>query len=253
MFNFARVVIADGPDGLDVFGAFGSQSPTEIADEVTARLTLSADEQQRAADAWMQHGPELIDRLARLTAAAQAGDDTGATRHLVAALDAARDQVHALRDRGGIPALVEADGIVGEVQSALTGAGSGMTGPPPAPRPIRQWADAEVCAAEWMEWFGLGAARLTGGSADGGVDVECDRAVGQIKDYGSPLPAGPVREVFAVASLAGKLPVIFARAGFTVDAVGWGELAGVAMFTFDLQGTPEPVSSVARDLMGRGA
>lgn len=155
--------------------------------------------------------------------------------------------------RGGLEALAEADDIVRDLEAAVIGARPDAAGPRPAPRLIRYWRDAEACAAEWMEWFGLGAARLTGGSADGGVDVECERAVGQVKDYGSPLAVGPIREIFAVATLAGKLPVIFARAGYTGDAVAWGESAGVAMFTFDLQGTPEPVSTVAHELMAHRA
>ena len=115
---------------------------------------------------------------------------------------------------------------------------------------IRNWSDAEQSAAEWMEWFGLGAARLTGGSADGGVDIECESAVGQVKDYGSALAAGPIREIYAIAAVAGKAAVIFARSGYTADAVRWGNEAGVAMFVFDLQGTPEPVNGPAKTLMG---
>ncbi len=252
--DFARVVIAAGPYGLDVLGTFGSQTPAEIADEVSARLLLTPEEQQSASDAWAQHGPGLTQRLALLADSVRDGSDTeGAAKHLHAALMSARDRLEALGARGGLEALGEADDIVRDLEAAVIGARPDAAGPRPAPRLIRNWRDAEACAAEWMEWFGLGAARLTGGSADGGVDVECESAVGQVKDYGSPLAVGPIREIFAVGTLAGKLPVIFARAGYTGDAVAWGESAGVAMFAFDLQGTPEPVSTVAHELMAHRA
>lgn len=121
--------------------------------------------------------------------------------------------------------------------------------PPPLPRLIRDWADAEKIAAEWVEWFGFGPASVTQATRDGGVDVVSATAVAQVKDYGRPCPAGPVREVAAIGHLEGKVAMIFARAGFTPDALDWGARAGVAMFGFDLQGTPTPHSPAAADLM----
>ena len=58
-----------------------------------------------------------------------------------------------------------------------------------------------------------------------------------------------MREIYAIAAVAGKRAVIFARAGFTADAISWGDQGGVAMFAFDLQGEPEPVSRAGRALM----
>lgn len=240
-----RVLAAAGSLGLHIFGAFGSQTPADIADEVVERLRLSMSERDEAARAWAAAAPELRARLGGLADLLEPARDDAALR---AVHDVAQD-VLALEHQGGLVALESARRLVRDLESAVLAPTAGKRGTPPPPRLIRQWSDAEVCAAEWMEWFGLGAATLTGGSADGGVDVVCELAIGQVKDYGTPLSAGPVREAFAVAQLEGKQAVVFARAGFTADALAWAERARMALFTFDLQGTPEPVSEVARELM----
>ena len=149
--------------------------------------------------------------------------------------------------------LAEAERLVAEFAATLPEppepSAYTRSAPAPTPRLIRDWADAEKVAAEWVEWFGFGPASATQATRDGGVDVLGATAVAQVKDYGRPCPAGPVREIAAIGHLEGKVAMIFARAGFTPVAHEWGARAGVVMFEFDLQGTPTPLSPAAADLM----
>lgn len=118
--------------------------------------------------------------------------------------------------------------------------------PEPSSRLISSWAEAEEAAAEWVTWFGYGTATRTADGPDGGIDVMADHAVAQVKDHGRAITAGTVKELAAVASYYGKTGILFARAGYTADAVTWADRLEVLLFTFDLQGRPEPLNLAAR-------
>lgn len=55
-----------------------------------------------------------------------------------------------------------------------------------------------------------------------------------------------MQALFGAATGEGKQGFFFSLAGYTNEAIGWGEKVGVPMFTFNLQGEPEAVNEPAR-------
>jgi hypothetical protein len=119
----------------------------------------------------------------------------------------------------------------------------------PAPRLIRMARDAETVAAEWMHWFGFNDARVTPVGPDGGIDVVAIKAVAQVKMEGVATGRPVIQALFGVAQADGKTGLFFSLAGYTAGAIEWAERVGLALFAFDLQGEPQPVTSAARSLM----
>jgi hypothetical protein len=119
-------------------------------------------------------------------------------------------------------------------------------GPKPEVRLIRTPRDAELAAEAWMKYFGFGDAAVTPLGADGGIDVDSARAVAQVKAYMVPVGRPEIQNLAGVAAVEGKVGFFFALNGYTTQAVEWGTKAKLALFTFDLQGVPEPVNDIAR-------
>lgn len=113
-----------------------------------------------------------------------------------------------------------------------------------APQPASDWRDFERHVARWLN--SLDSYVVQGrGSRDGGVDVESLRFVVQVKDWSSRVGAPTVREIAGVAHARGKLAIVVARSGYTVDARRFADQAGVALFGTQ-GGTLVPVNSHAR-------
>jgi hypothetical protein len=123
-----------------------------------------------------------------------------------------------------------------------------QSGVRPSARLIRNAFEAEQVAAEWMTFFGFGRARVTGSGTDGGLDVIADTGVAQVKMEALPAGRPAVQQLHGAAVVETKQSVFFAAAGFTDAAVDWADRAGVALFSFDLQGEPRPVNHAARRL-----
>lgn len=117
--------------------------------------------------------------------------------------------------------------------------------PPPEPRQIRNPRDAELVAAEWMKFWGFDDAVATPVGADQGIDVVCDEAVAQVKAHMVPIGRPDLQNLAGVAAVEGKTALFFALNGFTAQAIEWADKAKMALFTFDLQGEPEPVNQIA--------
>ncbi|MCZ2857416.1 restriction endonuclease [Blastococcus sp. VKM Ac-2987] len=121
--------------------------------------------------------------------------------------------------------------------------------PAPAGRLVRTARDAELVAAEWMEYLGYSNVRVTPVGADGGVDVSSDEAYAQVKAKTAPTGISDIQRHFGVCQAATRTPLFFSLAGYTTSAMQWAERARMALFRFDLQGQPEPVSATARDIV----
>jgi hypothetical protein len=119
----------------------------------------------------------------------------------------------------------------------------------PQGRLIRNAKDAEQVAAEWMKFFGFLDAKCTPPGKDGGIDVESKLSIAQVKMEAVSTSRPTVQALAGIASFSGKTAFFFSSAGFTREALEWGTDAGVVMFTFDLQGTPEPLNAKARNLL----
>jgi hypothetical protein len=101
---------------------------------------------------------------------------------------------------------------------------------------IRTAADAEEAAAEYMRGIGFHDARRTPTGPDGGIDVLASEAVAQVKTHMRPTGRPDLQRLHGAAN--GRRTTFFSLAGYTEQAVAWAELVDMALFRFDLQGTP---------------
>lgn len=81
---------------------------------------------------------------------------------------------------------------------------------------------------------------------DGGIDVLASDAIAQVKAHMQPIGRPDVQNLYGVATAQGKTPLFFSLSGYTAAAAAWAEEVGVGLFTFDLQGSPQPVNGRAR-------
>ena len=116
----------------------------------------------------------------------------------------------------------------------------------PAARLIRSPRDAELVALDWMLYWGFDDASATPVGPDEGIDVASSRAVAQVKAFMVPIGRPELQNLAGVAAVEKKIPLFFALNGYTPQAIEWGNKANMALFTFDLQGNPEPVNDEAR-------
>lgn len=119
--------------------------------------------------------------------------------------------------------------------------------PMPEPSLIRNPRDAELVAVEWMRFWGFDDAKATPVGADEGIDVVSETAVAQVKAHMVPIGRPDLQNLAGVAAVEGKTALFFALNGYTAQAIQWADRAKMALFTFDLQGAPEPVNNIARE------
>lgn len=115
---------------------------------------------------------------------------------------------------------------------------------------IRSPRDAEENAARWMMYWGFHDARITPEGADEGIDVNSSEAIAQVKAHMVPVGRPDIQNLAGVAAVEQKTALFFALSGFTQQALEWADRAGVALFTFDLVGDPEPINAAALEVTG---
>jgi hypothetical protein len=155
-----------------------------------------------------------------------------------------------LRIRGSAAAahLFNATPLPGQPTAPVT---SAVTGEPDAGDVVGSWQEAEALAAWHMKQLGFDDAQLTAAGADGGLDVVAKSAVAQVKHYtGSPTGAPAVQQLRG-AGIAVEWALFYALSGYTRAAMDFAESANVALFTYDTEGTVEPVSAAAKHLTER--
>jgi hypothetical protein len=107
----------------------------------------------------------------------------------------------------------------------------------PAPRPEPQPFGVSPRGAEfWVRdaarWLGATEAETTQASGDGGIDVITDDYVISVKHYAKTVPVEEVREILAVATTAGKRPVLFTSGTLTEAGASFAALAQVAVVQY---------------------
>lgn len=125
---------------------------------------------------------------------------------------------------------------------------------PLAPRPALPARDlspgeAEEYVTQLMKYFGLPGVQKTRQSRDGGIDVESELLVAQVKHQVAPVGVKVVRELYGVASHRGKSAAVFTKTGFTREAVEFANETGVFLFTYipELGGATELTRRILRD------
>lgn len=113
-------------------------------------------------------------------------------------------------------------------------------------RRIRDWRDAELAAARWLRKAGCRDVALTGGSADGGIDVITVGWAVQVK-HTSKRVGRPVAQQVVGASLAlGRQPAVVSTSGFTAPAIDYADEHDVALLELDLDGRIHRLNPASR-------
>jgi hypothetical protein len=119
------------------------------------------------------------------------------------------------------------------------------------PRFLRSPADFEAAAADWMRAWGFCRVRVTRAGRDGGIDVESDEAVAQVKAWMVPIGSPAIQQLKGAAH-DGRTPIFFSLMEYTPSAVQFADQAGVALFRFSgYSGEIEPVNASASELPAR--
>ena len=146
------------------------------------------------------------------------------------------------------------DRLVGIAHDYLRHRDPSRRGSKPPTRYIADANDAELAAAEFMRWLGFPDAQASPVGPDGGIDVSSKRAVGQVKDYGKPIGRPELQQHLGVAvGEGGKLPIFFARSGYTNQALEWANERYMPLYEFDLAGSWAPSNTAGELLWSAGA
>ncbi|WP_435771403.1 restriction endonuclease [Nocardioides sp. SYSU DS0651] len=123
----------------------------------------------------------------------------------------------------------------------------------PAARLVKGHAAAEEYAAEVLGSLGFSRVRRTPTGADGGVDVVADGLVCQVKMEALPTGRDRVQALHGIAALEEARAVFFSLSGYTKQAVGWADRAGMALLEFETDGSVRAVNPAGRDLLAHGS
>lgn len=105
--------------------------------------------------------------------------------------------------------------------------------PNPQPYGVSNYG-AESLVADWLTYLGLKNVTVTVASGDGGIDVETDTHVCQVKNYSSQgVSVQEVRELFGVAVSMRKAPLIFTSSTLTAAAHEFAEANDIAAIQYD--------------------
>lgn len=116
----------------------------------------------------------------------------------------------------------------------------------PAVTQIDSWQAAEHNAAAWMRHWGHPDARVTGGSADGGIDVGSNTALGQVKFEAAQVGAPAVQRLVGARGWdSHKQLFFFSGAGYSPQAVAYADSMGIALLKYDLAGRMTPANDTA--------
>lgn len=93
---------------------------------------------------------------------------------------------------------------------------------------------AEHLVAEWLEYLGQSEVQVTRYVGDGGVDVETEDLVVQVKNYGEGGVSSPeLRDLLGTATAAGKGSALFTSSRLTKDARTFAEENEIACIAYD--------------------
>ena len=140
--------------------------------------------------------------------------------------------------------------IYGESTNADLFAKSDSNPGQPLPRVVRDYREAEELARDWIKFFGYPDAEVTADGADGGIDVESEEIVAQVKFQALPVGRPVLQALLGVAPHVRKLPFFFSSSGYTAAAVSFAEEAGIPVFQFAMDGDLQPSNSVAMGYFG---
>jgi len=127
---------------------------------------------------------------------------------------------------------------------------------PPTPQPYGvSPAGAESWIRDWMIHMGAENAQVTRYVGDGGIDVESDRFIAQVKHYTGTVGVGEIREHVGVAAVdsARRTPLFFTSGTYAAGGLETANQYGMALFVYSVeQATVTAVNSHSRTLLEVG-
>ncbi len=111
---------------------------------------------------------------------------------------------------------------------------------------IRDWRDAEEAAARWLRKAGCRRVSLTGGSADGGIDVITSDWAVQVKHTAKRVGRPAVQQLVGSALTLDRSPALFSTSGFSAPACQYAIEHDVALFELGLDGRAHAINRPAR-------
>lgn len=110
---------------------------------------------------------------------------------------------------------------------------------------VSTWQEAEYLAAGHMQTLGFNDAAVTPAGADQGLDVVATGGAAQVKHFADSPIGAPVVQKLMGAAQGKRYQLFYALSGFSAAATKFAEKEKVALFTYDIFGAVQPVSSTA--------
>lgn len=106
--------------------------------------------------------------------------------------------------------------------------------PAPGPQPFGvSHFGAEQYVAAWMRHLGVPDASVTRASGDGGVDVESEYLIAQVKNYtAATVPIAEVRDLFGTATDRKKQAVLFTSSDVSAEGYLFAERNDIALLRY---------------------
>lgn len=140
---------------------------------------------------------------------------------------------------GGMAGLLASSNAVSEYMAQEELAQQHLSRPAPAPDPQPfgvSHEGAEHLAAAWLRHLGVADAEVTRFSGDGGVDVESEHYVAQVKNYAGTVPVEELRALHGVATIEGKRAILLTSGALTVAGAEFADRAGMIVLHYDAVG-----------------
>jgi hypothetical protein len=128
----------------------------------------------------------------------------------------------------------------------------------PSPRPafqpvvIRTARDAVTAAALYLRWLGYRDIRRADQRPPSGIGLAARGILAQVDPTVRPASLRDVECLWLTAMTESAGCVYFSLAGYEEDARVCADSLGIPLFVLDLTGTPQPVNSLADDLIATG-
>jgi len=123
---------------------------------------------------------------------------------------------------------------------------------PPAQKLGVSHRGAEELSAGWMSFMGISRARVTAATGDGGIDIEADGYIAQVKNYSGTVGAAALRELAGVALTDGRKPMFFTSGKYSSGAIDFANKAAIALFFYAAEnGTLDPCNEAAMKMLRR--
>ena len=116
---------------------------------------------------------------------------------------------------------------------------------------IQTWRDAETFAVSLLRAWGHPDAKVTNAGADGGVDVRGRHVLAQVKHRSAPTGRPDIQRLYGARGTGTEDLYFFSRSRYSPQAIDYGEVHDVGLFSYAPDGTLTAHTRTADALMPR--